>query len=88
MEPMIFSIDPDLQAVAEFMQRSIPTARLVSVAAGLHAMAPLLWGQHEACAIRPLTLSACGLHTQSDANGSTLVLGYAGGGSGAEGDAP
>ena len=40
---MRLELQPDIQEVAEFMQRNIPAARLVSVAAGLHAIAPLLW---------------------------------------------
>jgi hypothetical protein len=42
---MKFEVDQDVQAVAEFMQRSIPAARLVGVAAALNALAPLLWGE-------------------------------------------
>jgi hypothetical protein len=41
---MNITIDDDVRAVVEFMQSSIPAARLCSVADGLHALAPLLWG--------------------------------------------
>ena len=37
-------IDPDVQAVAEFMQRNVPAARLASVAKALNELGPLLWG--------------------------------------------
>lgn len=43
---MRLKLQADIQDVAEFMQRTIPAARLVSVAAGLHAIAPLLWGHY------------------------------------------
>ncbi len=36
--------DSDVQEVAEFMQTRIPANRLVSVANGLAAIAPTLWG--------------------------------------------
>lgn len=44
---MRLELQPDVQEVAEFMQRNIPAARLVSVAAGLYAVAPLLWGRYQ-----------------------------------------
>lgn len=50
------------------MQQNIPAARLVGVAAGLHAMAPLLWGQYVAEDVRPISLSADDPHTQSGAS--------------------
>lgn len=53
---MQVEIDPDVQAVTEFMQRNIPCDRLVGVAQGVHALAPILWGQYTPTAIRPLAL--------------------------------
>ena len=53
---MKFEVDADVQAVAEFMQRSIPATHLVGVAAGLHALAPLLWGRYEPEQVSPLQL--------------------------------
>ena len=70
MEHMTLSADPDVQAVAEFMQACIPTARLVGVAAGVSALAPLLWGHYEAEAVRSLRLRADGPRTQSNASES------------------
>jgi hypothetical protein len=39
-------IDPDVKAVAEFMQREIPARRLEKAARGIAALAPLLWQHH------------------------------------------
>ena len=50
--------DPDVQAVAEFMQARIAASRLVAVADGLAAMAPLLWGRYAAEAVQALRLDA------------------------------
>lgn len=44
---MQIELQPDIQEVAEFMQRNIPTSRLVAVAAGINGLAPLLWGHHQ-----------------------------------------
>ena len=74
-------MDTEVQAVIEFMQRNIPTARLVSAAAGIHAIAPLLWGQYEPEDVRPLTLRAGGLHTPTSASGSIPEIACAGDGS-------
>ena len=41
-------LDPDVKAVAEFMQSQIPASRLVSVADGLAKLAPILWDKYEA----------------------------------------
>ena len=41
---MEVQLDPDVQRVAEFMQREIPADRVVAVAQGVAAVAPLLWG--------------------------------------------
>ena len=35
--------DPDIIAVAAFMQRTVPAERLLSVAAGVASLAPLVW---------------------------------------------
>ena len=66
---MRLEMDRDVQVIAEIMQDTLPAARLVSVAAALHSIAPLLWGHHEVEAVRLLTLSAGDLHMQSDATG-------------------
>ena len=51
-------IDDDLKAVAEFMQGTIPTNRLVSVASELSRVAPVLWGRHPGEEITALRLVA------------------------------
>lgn len=40
-------LDPDVQAVAEFMQQRMHANRLVAVANGIAGIAPLLWGRHQ-----------------------------------------
>ena len=39
--------DGDVQAVADFLRERVPDARRVSVAAGVAAVAPILWGHEE-----------------------------------------
>lgn len=83
---MEFSVDPDVKAVAEFMQRNIAASKLVPVANAVAAMAPNLWGHHGSEPISPMILrepssSARGPHTQSDTSGSPLVRACADGGS-------
>ena len=65
-------MDSDVQEVAEFMQTRIAASRLVAVADGLAAVAPLLWGRYTAEAIQALRLEAnritdCAERTQSGA---------------------
>jgi hypothetical protein len=50
-------LDPDVQAVAEFMQRNIPAARLQGVANGIRDLAPILWGRYEKESVAALLLS-------------------------------
>ena len=40
-------IDPNIQAVAEYMQNTLSTNCLVAVSQGLAKLAPLLWGHYE-----------------------------------------
>lgn len=40
---MSLVLDPDVQRIAEFMQREIAADRIIAVANGLAAVAPLLW---------------------------------------------
>jgi hypothetical protein len=49
-------IDSDIQAVVEFMQTRIAASRLVAVAGGLAAMAPLLWGHYKTEAVQAVRL--------------------------------
>ena len=83
---MNFEVDPDIQAVAEFMQRSLPASRLVGVAAGMHALAPLLWGRHLAEEVIPVALLARDLQSPPAASGLPPVAVCAGGGSAAATD--
>jgi hypothetical protein len=65
---MNLETDPSVLAVAEFMYKNIPAARLVGVAAGVHALAPLVWGHYQSETVRPVTLSPCDLHRQPAAS--------------------
>lgn len=47
-------IDPDIQAVAEFMQAHIPAEKLVGIARDLAVLAPLVWRQHGLSDIQPI----------------------------------
>jgi hypothetical protein len=68
-------IDSDVKLVAEFMQSSIPAARLRSVADAIAALAPLLWGHYPAEEVRAIALvsppliSGDDLHTPLASNG-------------------
>jgi hypothetical protein len=55
---MNLEIDPDVKAVAEFMQGNLPASRLVSVASAVAALAPILWGQHQSESICSLSLQS------------------------------
>jgi hypothetical protein len=50
-------IDPDVKAVAEFMQSRMRTDRLVPVVAALSKLAPALWGHYKSEEVIPLSLS-------------------------------
>lgn len=80
--------DADLVAVAAFMQRNLPAAKLVSVANALAAVAPLMWGHYlsepvVALALERETISACDPHKPPSATEYGPALGCAGGGSAA-----
>jgi len=73
---MEIAIDEDVKAVAEFMLEHVAANRLVAVAKGMAAIAPLFWGQHRPEEIQTLrlvapkpTISVRGPHKQSSANG-------------------
>jgi hypothetical protein len=70
MKPLTLSVDPEVLAVAEFMQRRIPAARLLGVAAGMHALAPLLWGDYASERVHAIRLLADDPHILSAASGS------------------
>lgn len=92
---MNLKIDSDVGAVIEIMQRTIPAARLVSVAQAVSELAPLLWGQYEKEGIAAPLL--CGYARPDDGvqqQRSTPIAHRPGdrcgvdGGSGAAADAP
>lgn len=71
---MDLTIDPDVKAVAEFMQQTIATSKLVSVATVVADIAPLLWGQFqpepvEALQLVPAPIPACARRTRPCASG-------------------
>lgn len=45
-EQLAFTIDPDVQAVLEFMQRSVPSFKLLGIAESMPEMARLLWSRY------------------------------------------
>ncbi len=61
-------IDPDVQAMAEYMQERLPANRLTSIAKAVAAVAPLLWGDcpEEIQSIRLVRdpIIACAAHTR------------------------
>ena len=84
---MELKIDDDVKRVLEFMQGSMSADRLVAVAACVHALAPILWGQFEREDISALRLVSSSLlnaprveHTQQDARSPRPELACADGG--------
>ena len=55
---MKIEIDPDVKAVAEFMQSKIEARKLVGVAESLRAIAPIIWGHHDQS--RVVAIKLCG----------------------------
>jgi hypothetical protein len=77
---MEIQIDQDVKAVAEFMQRTMPAAKLVGVAEAIAALSPLLWGRHgteDVSALRlretPITALPYDQHKQAAASESGLA---------------
>ena len=85
---MEVKIDQDVLNAAVFLQRHVPTARLVSVAAGLNDLAPLLWGHYQQTEVKPVRLVVGDVHTQQVSNGSLPVPASADGDLAAEADVP
>ena len=50
-------VDHDVRLILETMQRQIPMGRLISVANGVAALAPILWGHYPQDAVVPLSLA-------------------------------
>lgn len=82
-------IDNDVKVVLEFMQANLSANRLVSVAAGVNALAPVLWRQYETEDITILSLVSLPInvgraeHIQPDAKLPAPEPAYADGGFGA-----
>lgn len=55
---LTLNVDPEVQAVASYMQQHIQAARLVSVAQAVARLAPSLWGNYEPETCEPLRLVA------------------------------
>ncbi len=51
-------IDADVQVVAAFMQGRIQASRLVAVAGGIAALAPVLWGHYGTEGVQVLRLES------------------------------
>ena len=71
---MNLRLDPDVQAVAEFMQEHIAVDRLVGTAVALAKIAPSLWERYGTKDVIGLHLEApailgCGPQTRPCANG-------------------
>lgn len=56
LPPTELILDPDVKAVVEFIQRSFQCRRMVSIANGVAALAPILWGHWEAEDVETLRL--------------------------------
>ena len=55
---MTLTPDPDVLAVAQFMQRNVPTAKLVAVGTAIAALGPVLWGRYDREEIAALSLAS------------------------------
>jgi hypothetical protein len=51
-------IDPDVKAVAEFMQSKIEARKLIGVAESLRAVAPIIWAHYDQIPVRGIELLA------------------------------
>lgn len=54
---MEIEMDADVKAVMEFMQRTLPAARLVSVSEAVRKIAPVVWGHYPTEEVRALNLA-------------------------------
>lgn len=64
-------MDPDVQRVMEFMHNGTAANRLVNVAQGVAALAPILWGRYGSEPVQALELECntmCPAKTQSASN--------------------
>lgn len=67
---MELALDPDVQAVAEFMQKSLTAAKLISVADVMPNVARLLWSQYPQEPCVGLKLSEAGVSCDSPRDAS------------------
>jgi hypothetical protein len=58
-------IDPDVKAVAEFMQSNIEARKLVGVAESLRAIGPILWGQYDRHPVQAMELRSVPITCES-----------------------
>jgi hypothetical protein len=54
---MQIQVDPDVQAVLEFMQKNIPADKLIGVAIGIRDVAQALWGHNVHTSVLPMSLA-------------------------------
>jgi hypothetical protein len=52
----VLTIDPEVHAVVEFMQRNLQCSHMVAVAEAVAKLAPILWGRYAAEQVTPLQL--------------------------------
>jgi hypothetical protein len=58
-------IDPDVRAVAEFIQSKIEARKLVGVAESLRAIAPILWSQYHHHPVQAIELRSDSITCES-----------------------
>ena len=63
-------IDPDVKAIAEFMQSQIEARKLLGVAESLRAIAPILWGHYDRTTFPAIELVAAPI---SESHGSRSI---------------
>lgn len=77
-------LDRDVQAVLEFMQRTIPCEKLVAVGRSVAQLAPGFWGHYKGEDVTPISLSEttifCLEHRPAVATLSEATSSDAGGG--------
>ena len=72
---MIFEIEADISSVMSHMHKNIPAAKLVEVAAGIAALAPLVWGHHVTEPVSVIKISGDDLRIQPASNVSDPAMG-------------
>jgi hypothetical protein len=49
-------VDDDVKAILSFMQRNIPTDKLVAISTAISRLAPCLWSQYQSTNVIPMDL--------------------------------